>query len=58
MVMNLLQASFEVSVNQLKIKKHLYLLQEQNSKQFTRTNETCDVVLTMLSNDAAVKEVF
>jgi 3-hydroxyisobutyrate dehydrogenase len=59
MVMNLLQAGFEVSFSIApKIKKHLYWLQEQISKKFARElMETCDVVLTMLSNDAAVKEV-
>jgi 3-hydroxyisobutyrate dehydrogenase len=59
MVMNLLQAGFEVSVfNRTKEKEAPLLAAGANQQEVCKElMETCDVVLTMLSNDAAVKEV-
>jgi 3-hydroxyisobutyrate dehydrogenase len=60
MVMNLLQAGFEVSVfNRTKDKEApLLAAGAKSARSLQELMETCDVVLTMLSNDAAVKEVF
>jgi 3-hydroxyisobutyrate dehydrogenase len=60
MVMNLLKAGFEVSVFNRTKDKEAPLL-EAGAKAATSLQElmeSCDVVLTMLSNDAAVKEVY
>jgi 3-hydroxyisobutyrate dehydrogenase-like beta-hydroxyacid dehydrogenase len=57
MVMNLLQAGLKYRFSIVpKRKKHLYLVGAKSSS-LQELMETCDVVLTMLSNDAAVKEV-
>jgi 3-hydroxyisobutyrate dehydrogenase len=60
MVMNLLKAGFEVSVfNRTKDKEApLLTAGAKAASSLQELMETCDVVLTMLSNDAAVKEVF
>lgn len=60
MVMNLLKAGFEVSVfNRTKDKEaSLLTAGAKAASSLQELMETCDVVLTMLSNDAAVKEVF
>ena len=60
MVVNLLQAGFEVSVFNRTKEKELLLLAAgaKSARNLQELMETCDVVLTMLSNDAAVKEVF
>jgi 3-hydroxyisobutyrate dehydrogenase len=60
MVMNLLKAGFEVSVfNRTKDKEApLLIAGAKAASSLQNLKETCDVVLTMLSNDAAVKEVF
>jgi 3-hydroxyisobutyrate dehydrogenase-like beta-hydroxyacid dehydrogenase len=60
MVMNLLQAGFEVSVfNRTKDKEAPFTgCRSKIASSLQELMETCDVVLTMLSNDAAVKEVF
>ncbi|MFV8268309.1 NAD(P)-dependent oxidoreductase [Flavobacterium sp. GT2N3] len=59
MVMNLLKAGFEVSVfNRTKEKEApLMAAGAKSASSLQDLMETCDVVLTMLSNDAAVKEV-
>ena len=59
MVMNLLKAGFEVMVfNRTKDKEAPLLNAGAKSASSLRNlMETCDVILTMLSNDAAVKEV-
>jgi 3-hydroxyisobutyrate dehydrogenase len=59
MVMNLLQAGFEVSVFNRTKEKEVPLLAAgaKSASSLQELMETCDVVLTMLSNDAAVKEV-
>lgn len=60
MVTNLLNAGFEVTVHNRTKDKENQLIEagatSANSPQ--ELMENCDVVLTMLSNDAAVKEVF
>lgn len=60
MVMNLLKAGFEVTVFNRTKDKEAPLIEAgattANSPQ--ELMEKCDVVITMLSNDAAVKEVF
>ncbi|HEY4627943.1 MAG TPA: NAD(P)-binding domain-containing protein, partial [Flavobacterium sp.] len=60
MVKNLLDAGFEVTVhNRTKDKESQSIeagASSANSPQ--ELMESCDVVLTMLSNDAAVKEIF
>ena len=60
MVMNLLKAGFEVYVFNRAKKKEAPLLAAgaKSASNLQVLMETCDVVLTMLSNDAAVKEVF
>jgi 3-hydroxyisobutyrate dehydrogenase len=60
MVMNLLKAGFEVSVfNRTKDKEApLLTAGAKAASSLQQLMETCDVVVTMLSNDAAVKEVF
>jgi 3-hydroxyisobutyrate dehydrogenase len=59
MVMNLLKAGFEVSVfNRTKERRPLLAAGAKSASSLQELMETCDVVLTMLSNDAAVKEVF
>ena len=60
MVVNLLQAGFEVTVFNRTKNKELPLLAEgaKSASNLQELMETCDVVLTMLSNDAVVKEVF
>jgi 3-hydroxyisobutyrate dehydrogenase len=60
MVMNLLKAGFEVSVFNRTKEKEVPLLAAgaKSASSLQELMETCDVVLTMLSNDAAVKEVF
>ncbi|MBG6186112.1 NAD(P)-dependent oxidoreductase [Flavobacterium sp. CAN_S2] len=60
MVMNLLKAGFEVSVfNRTKDKEApLLAAGAKSASSLQELMKTCDVVLTMLSNDAAVKEVF
>jgi 3-hydroxyisobutyrate dehydrogenase len=60
MVMNLLKAGFEVSVFNRTKEKEAPLLAAgaKSASSLQELMETCDVVLTMLSNDAAVKEVF
>ena len=60
MVTNLLNAGFEVVVfNRTKDKeKELIELEATSANNPQELMENCDVVLTMLSNDAAVKEVF
>ncbi|MFE3868745.1 NAD(P)-dependent oxidoreductase [Flavobacterium sp. LS2P90] len=60
MVMNLLKAGFEVSVfNRTKDKEApLLTAGAKAAGNLQNLMKTCDVVLTMLSNDAAVKEVF
>ena len=60
MVMNLLQAGFQVTVfNRTKDKEApLLAAGAKSASSLQELMETCDVVLTMLSNDAAVKEVF
>lgn len=60
MVMNLLKAGFEVTVFNRTKEKEAPLLAAgaKSTSSLQELMETCDVVLTMLSNDAAVKEVF
>jgi 3-hydroxyisobutyrate dehydrogenase len=60
MVMNLLKAGFEVSVFNRTKEKEAPLLAAgaKSASSLQELMETCDVVFTMLSNDAAVKEVF
>lgn len=60
MVTNLLKAGFEVSVFNRTKEKEAPLLAAgaKSASSLQELMETCDVVLTMLSNDAAVKEVF
>ncbi|RTY99955.1 NAD(P)-dependent oxidoreductase [Flavobacterium sp. RSP49] len=60
MVMNLLKAGFEVSVFNRTKEKEAPLLASgaKSASSLHELLQTCDVVLTMLSNDAAVKEVF
>jgi 3-hydroxyisobutyrate dehydrogenase len=60
MVLNLLKAGFEVTVfNRTKDKEGPLLAEGATAATSVQhLMETCDVVLTMLSNDAAVKEVF
>ena len=60
MVMNLLKAGFEVTVFNRTKEKEAPLLAAgaKSASSLQELMETCDVVLTMLSNDAAVKEVF
>lgn len=60
MVQNLLKAGFEVAVFNRTKEKETPLIEagatSANSPQ--ELMENCDVVVTMLSNDAAVKEIF
>ncbi|WP_231507396.1 NAD(P)-dependent oxidoreductase [Flavobacterium sp. ZB4P23] len=60
MVMNLLKAGFQVSVFNRTKEKEAPLLASgaKSASSLHELLQTCDVVLTMLSNDAAVKEVF
>ena len=60
MVMNLLKSGFEVLVyNRTKDKESpLLAVGAKSAISLLHLIETCDVVLTMLSNDDAVKEVF
>ena len=60
MVLNLLKAGYEVSVfNRTKEKeKSLVTAGAKSAKSLTEIIKNCDIVFTMLSNDAAVKEVF
>ena len=60
MVVNLLQAGFEVSVFNRTKEKEAPLLNAgaKSASSLQELMKTCDVVLTMLSNDSAVKEVF
>jgi 3-hydroxyisobutyrate dehydrogenase len=55
MVMNLLQAGFEVSVSIVPKRKPLLAAGAKSASSLQELMETCDVVLTMLSNDAAVR---
>ncbi len=60
MVKNLLKAEFEVTVfNRTRNKeKELIELGASSAITIQELIKTCDIVITMLSNDAAVKEVF
>jgi 3-hydroxyisobutyrate dehydrogenase len=60
MVRNLLKAGFSVTVFNRSKDKEIPLLKAgaASAKSPQELMENCDVVLTMLSNDAAVKEIF
>jgi 3-hydroxyisobutyrate dehydrogenase len=59
MTKNLLKAGFEVVVfNRNRDKEKLIELGATSAASTQELMQTCDVVITMLSNDEAVKEVY
>jgi 3-hydroxyisobutyrate dehydrogenase len=58
MVQNLLKAGYSVTVFNRSKDKEVPLIALEPATSPKELIETCDLVITMLSNDAAVKEVF